>query len=122
MRVMRNAVRLVAVAATASAVAHAQTWPVKPIRIVVPFPAGGGVDFVGRVVAQKLGEQTGQTVVVARLQTEAHRMLAQADVRERLATQGFEPDPSTPEALATRIRTEIDKWTRVVRAANIRLE
>jgi tripartite-type tricarboxylate transporter receptor subunit TctC len=322
MRVMTNAAPWLLVAAAAGQTAHAQTYPVKPIRLVVPFPAGGGVDFVGRVVAQKLGEQLGQTVVVdnrpgaagsigadnvakspadgyallisgpgavsvsvalypklpydprrdfapisnivsmpyllvihpsvpartpqefvalararpgklnmasggtgtgthltgewlkselkfdmvhvsykgtapalndllgghadlffsdpsavalvrsgrlraiavttlkrypalpdtptlaetvapgfessnwypllapantpkeivARLQTEVHRMLAQADVRERLATQGFEPDPGTPEALAARIRTEIDKWTRVVRAANIRLE
>lgn len=44
--------------------AHAQTYPAKPVRIVVPFPAGGGLDFTTRVVAQRLGDAWGQTVIV----------------------------------------------------------
>jgi len=51
-----------AVAATFSA--YAQTYPAKPVRLVVPFPAGGGSDVVGRIVAQKLGERVGQQVIV----------------------------------------------------------
>ncbi len=43
---------------------HAQTWPVKPLRLIVPFPAGGGSDIVGRILAQRLGEQLKQQVVV----------------------------------------------------------
>lgn len=46
------------------AAASAQTYPTKPVRIIVPFPAGGGLDFTTRVVAQKLGEAWGQQVVV----------------------------------------------------------
>lgn len=46
------------------ACAHAQQWPVKPIRIIVPFPAGGGVDYIGRVMAKHLGERLNQQVVV----------------------------------------------------------
>ena len=42
----------------------AQDYPTKPIRLIVPFGAGGGSDYVGRLVGQKLTEQTGQTVVV----------------------------------------------------------
>ena len=42
----------------------AQDYPNKPIRLIVPFGAGGGSDYVGRLVAQKLTEQMGQTVVV----------------------------------------------------------
>lgn len=44
--------------------AHAQSWPERPIRIVVPFAAGAGTDAVGRLMAQKMGEILGQSVVV----------------------------------------------------------
>ena len=45
-------------------VSHAQDWPVKPLRIVVPYPAGGGVDAAARLVAQHLSSVLGQSVVV----------------------------------------------------------
>jgi tripartite-type tricarboxylate transporter receptor subunit TctC len=44
--------------------AVAQDWPTRIITLVVPFPAGGPVDLVGRLMAQKLGERLGQTVIV----------------------------------------------------------
>jgi len=47
-----------------SLAASAQTYPVKPIRLIVPYPPGGPTDLVGRSMAQKLGESLGQTVVV----------------------------------------------------------
>jgi tripartite-type tricarboxylate transporter receptor subunit TctC len=47
-----------------SASAHAQVYPAKPIRMIVAYPPGGGTDIVGRMVAQKLGETLGQSVVV----------------------------------------------------------
>lgn len=42
---------------------HAQTFPAKPMRLVLPFPPGGPTDLLGRALAQKMGEQMGQTVV-----------------------------------------------------------
>ena len=42
----------------------AQTYPARPVRLVVPFPAGGSNDIVGRVVAQGLGERLGKQVIV----------------------------------------------------------
>ena len=44
--------------------AAAQAFPVKPVRIVVPFPAGGASDYAGRIVSQRLPEFLGQPVVV----------------------------------------------------------
>ncbi len=55
-------VALLAVAMGASALA--QTFPAKPVRIVVAFPAGGGVDIVARLLAPKLAEAWGQQVIV----------------------------------------------------------
>ena len=47
-----------------AAPAIAQSYPVKPVRVVIPWPAGGSNDIVGRVITQKLSETTGQQFVV----------------------------------------------------------
>jgi tripartite-type tricarboxylate transporter receptor subunit TctC len=53
-----------AVALATSVPGRAQIYPAKPIRMIVPFPAGGATDIVGRLVAQKLTEGMGQQVIV----------------------------------------------------------
>lgn len=59
----RNLVWAPVAFALASA-ASAQTYPSKPIRLVVPFPAGGATDLFARVLSLKLGEKIGNSVVV----------------------------------------------------------
>ena len=49
-------------------------------------------------------------------------MLALPDVKQRLSALGFEPIASTPEEFADRIRWEIDKWAKVIRAADIKAQ
>jgi tripartite-type tricarboxylate transporter receptor subunit TctC len=62
---VRSAVALAALAALAPAGASwAQSWPVKPVRLVVPFPPGGSNDVLSRAVAQGLSGVLGQPVVV----------------------------------------------------------
>ena len=61
-RIVRATVATLALVAATHAAA--QAWPTKPIRLVVPFPPGGAVDFYARVVQQPLSEVLGQTVVI----------------------------------------------------------
>ena len=61
---LRAAIAALALAAASSGFAQAQPWPSRPVRVVIPFPPGGTLDTVGRLLAQKLGEQTGQPFIV----------------------------------------------------------
>jgi len=60
---LRLACAALALAALPHAV-HAQEWPNRPVRIVVPYPAGGAVDIVTRALADRLSSQWGQPVVI----------------------------------------------------------
>ena len=63
----RNFLHLVACAAALAAVsriAWAQAYPSRPVRVVVPAPAGGGTDIVARLIGQRLSERLGQQFVI----------------------------------------------------------
>ena len=60
--------------------------------------------------------------IVARINADYNKVLAAADVQERLLASGFEPLGGTPQKFADYLRSETRKWTKVVRDANIRIE
>jgi len=55
---------LVVFASCISPAADAQQYPARPVRIIVPFPAGGGTDVIARLMGQKLAQSLGQQVIV----------------------------------------------------------
>lgn len=61
---MHHVVRIVVALALALCVAPVSAWPAKPIRLVVPFPAGGQLDVVSRLFAERLAVVLGQPVIV----------------------------------------------------------
>ena len=62
--IARAVLGTVVAAVLAGAVAQAETYPARPIRIVVPFPPGGPTDLISRIVGQRLQSILGQTVFV----------------------------------------------------------
>src|SRR5262245_53305496 len=63
-RIVRLALLALALFGAGAGPAAAQTWPERPVTMVVPFAAGGGTDLLGRIVAKRLSEILGQQVVV----------------------------------------------------------
>ena len=61
---LTNTIAFALLASVAFAIANAQDYPNKPVRMVVPFAPGGGTDIVARRIAQKLSEGLGQQFVV----------------------------------------------------------
>lgn len=65
-----NALRYALISAGALAcifspsIAHAQSWPDKPVRLIIPFAAGGTTDILGRIFAQQMTTILGQNVIV----------------------------------------------------------
>lgn len=64
MNIPRRILLGLALAATFATTASAQAWPNRPIRFVVPFPAGGGTDLIGRELTQRMTDATKWNIVV----------------------------------------------------------
>jgi len=61
---LRATLAVLALGAASCGFAQTQAWPTRPVRVVIPFPPGGTLDTVGRLLAQKLGDQLGQPFIV----------------------------------------------------------
>ena len=77
----RRTLLLASILASAAVRAQAQAYPTRPIRIVVPFPAGGGVDVFARAVAPALQAGLGQPVVIENIGGASSRLGSQAVLR-----------------------------------------
>ena len=64
MRILIAAIMLALVAAASAAPVRADNFPSRTITLIVPFPPGGSTDVAGRILAQRMGEALGQTVIV----------------------------------------------------------
>ena len=60
--------------------------------------------------------------IIAKINADTVKVLSQPDMVQRFASQGAEPEPGTPEALARFMRAEYDEWKRVIKAANIKID
>ena len=78
---------LIALPLVAPLAAQAQSWPSKPVRWLVPYPAGGGSDFLARTIGQQLSTQVGQPVLVDN-KPGANTAIAAADLT-RSAPDGY---------------------------------
>jgi tripartite-type tricarboxylate transporter receptor subunit TctC len=96
--VLRAILVLCAVPFTASA-AFAQAYPGKPVRIIVPYSAGGGTDIVARALGQKLSEIWGQSVIVDN-RAGASGMIG-AEAAARASADGYTLLMATPAEVAT---------------------
>jgi len=106
---------------------------VRPIAIVnnarlaslpdVPtFEEQGFKGFVARGWQGTLVPAGTPAPVITRLSDALNKALVQPEVRERFAVQGLSPAPGTPEQFGAHIRSEIEKWGKVAKAANIRVD
>ncbi len=75
--------------------ASAQNWPTRAVRVIVPFPPGGGVDIVMRVVGQKLTEQTGASFMID--SRPGGTGVLGAELAARAAPDGYTIFASAPE-------------------------
>lgn len=88
------ALLLCSIAGFLSSESHAQDYPARPVRLVVPYAAGGNADIWARILGQKLSEAFGQAFVV-------------------------ENKPGAPEELSALIKRELQDYARLIKDAKV---
>ena len=96
---------------------RSQIFPDVPTMTEEGYPDIEGDSWVGILVPAGTPAD-----IVTALHRESAKILAQPDMKDRLAALGYDVVASTPEEFAARIKTEIDMWAKVIRAANIKAE
>lgn len=122
--------------------AYAQQYPSKPVRIIVPFPAGGTADLLPRFIAERLAAKWGQAFVVENRAGAAGNIGAEAvfkadadklsaaiaealktpEMHKRLLELSAEPVGNTPAEMAAHMRQDAERWRNVIRTANVRAD
>ena len=94
---------------------RSQIFPDVPTMTEAGYPQIEGDGWVGMLVPAGTPAE-----IIAVLYRESSKILAQPDMKERLAALGYDVVASTPKEFATRIAAEIEMWAKVIRAANIK--
>jgi tripartite-type tricarboxylate transporter receptor subunit TctC len=96
---------------------RSQILPDVPTMTELGYPEIEGDSWVGILVPAGTHAD-----IIAMLHRMSEKILAQPDMKERLAELGYEVVASTPQEFAARIKVEIEMWARVIRAANIKAQ
>lgn len=96
---------------------RSQSLPDVPTMTEAGYPDIAGDSWIGILVPAGTPKE-----IVTVLHREIAGIIALPDMKQRLATLGFEPVASTPEEFAKQIGTEIETWSKVIRAANIKAQ
>jgi tripartite-type tricarboxylate transporter receptor subunit TctC len=110
-----KAAKLRALAVTSKA--RSQILADVPTMTEAGYPDIAGDSWVGVLVPAGTPKE-----IITLLHREIAKIIALPDMKERLATLGFEPVVSTPEEFAKQIKIEIETWAKVIRAANIKAQ
>ena len=105
--------RLRALAVTGKA--RSQSLPDVPTMAEAGYPEAKGDQWVGVFAPAR----TPKDIIVV-LNREVAKALASADIKERFATLGFAPVGSSPEEFSALVKSDMEKWSKVIRAANLK--